>query len=183
MERFWNNTFSGIYPKKLDMTGMSILKQILAQQLVDNILVDIRTRTETRTLKVVTSLLKKQCEISGMDHSARELKRDAAKVTRDLFQGRYDELPILIKELIIPILPVDVKKCLRYDLKKNPDKYITYAMKLCRLDENGSTCFMPTRRSCIPCHVKFDMEAIAQMLIPYRERVRQRKEASDRVLQ
>ena len=53
-------------------------------------------------------------------------------------------------------------------------------MKLCRLDLDGNTCFMPIRRSCVPCHVKFDTEVLAQLLIPYGEGMKQRNEASDR---
>ncbi len=40
--------------------------------------------------------------------------------------------------------------------------------------------FLPTRRSNVPCHCKLDTEAVAQLVIPYAERVELRKSTSDR---
>ncbi len=49
-------------------------------------------------------------------------------------------------------------------------------MKICReAGEKWNVCFLPTRRTNIPCHLKFDTEAIAQ-----REGIEMRSEAVDR---
>ena len=181
MERFWKNTFSVIYPEKINMTRRAVMKQILAQHLINNILVDLRMHTESRTVKVISGLLGKETESSGESRTKGQLKAKAKKIPRSLFQGRYDDLPANVMQAILPLLPNDVEKCLSYDLKKNSEKYVPFALKLCKLDiAEGGMCFMPTRRSCVPCHVKLDMECLGELLIPWKERTKQRKEASDR---
>lgn len=43
-----------------------------------------------------------------------------------------------------------------------------------------TTSIIPTRRSNIPCHSKFDIEAIGEIFLPYKKRGEIRKAAGDR---
>ncbi len=50
-----------------------------------------------------------------------------------------------------------------YDVKANPRKYV---LKLCWLvEDEAGVCFMPTRRSNVPCSVKMDTEYVAQIFL------------------
>lgn len=52
---------------------------------------------------------------------------------------------------------------MRYDLKKNTAKYVGATLRMCQLaGPEGTACFMPTRRSNVPCHVKMDTECVKQ---------------------
>ncbi len=62
------------------------------------------------------------------------------------------------------------------DLKKLPEKYVEFTKKICHaLGEKGKTCFLPSRRSWVPCHCKVDTEGALEMFTPYSERVKLRK--------
>lgn len=87
----------------------------------------------------------------------------------------FESLPDSIREKLRSVVPKDVEKCVRYDLK-NTEKYIQATMKLSLLAEpDRRVCFIPTRRSNIPCHTKIDTESMAQIFIPYSESVQERR--------
>lgn len=66
MQHFWERKFLSLYPDRVDMRGRNVLKQIVAQQMLDNILTDSKTHFESRLLKTVRFLLKSRCEVSGI---------------------------------------------------------------------------------------------------------------------
>ena len=60
------------------------------------------------------------------------------------------------------ILPTYVKKTVNYDLARDPSRYIRSTLK--RVGKCwGGVCFLPTRRSNIPCHFKVDTETAVQL--------------------
>ena len=63
--------------------------------------------------------------------------------------------------------------------------YLNSVLQMCRqLEGDGfgrRLFFMPTRRSNIPCHCKFDTEAMSQIVLSNKERVEARKHLEDRL--
>lgn len=91
----------------------------------------------------------------------------------------FDSVPDEIRDQVRSLIPADVDKCVRYDVKRNPGKYVGVTLKLCQLaKDEDKVCFMPTRRSNIPCHAKMDTECVSQAFVPYAERSAARKEAA-----
>ena len=54
---FWNKHFSRAYPDLLDGKGLSVLKELLAQQMIDCILTDAKTRFQSRLARLIHFLL------------------------------------------------------------------------------------------------------------------------------
>lgn len=167
MKQFADSKFCTIYPQMLDMCGRSMLKQIVAQQILDNILVDMKTRFEFRLRKVVFSLLRDKCpEFASLDSISvrnKSIKRRAYQVADAIMRQDFDSIPVEIREEIWSTLPSHVEKSTRYDLMKSPGKFVGVMMKLVR--EEDEVCFIPTRTSNIPCHTKLDTECVAQVFL------------------
>lgn len=59
-----------------------------------------------------------------------------------------------------------------YDLKKSPGKYVECTRKICKaMGEECNINFLPSRRSWVPCHVKFDTESVLEMFTPCKRRM------------
>ncbi len=106
-------------------------------------------------------------------------RREARRITSAAFLGRWEEVsPLsLVNKLKGEFLPQNPEKgSVHYDLKKSPEKYVEFTKKICHaLGEKGKTCFLPSRRSWVPCHCKVDTEGALEMFTPYSERVKLRK--------
>ena len=57
ISRFWKEKFSIAYPERLEGKGLSVLKQLLCQQLLNCILVDTKTHFKSRLAKLVAVTL------------------------------------------------------------------------------------------------------------------------------
>ena len=79
--------------------------------------------------------------------------------------NHWNDVLIDLKSKLQDILPTTLSMCREMERVKNAKKKIH---------------FLPTRTSNIPCHAKFDTETMAQMFVPYKERVEARKSALDR---
>lgn len=82
MRLFWDSKFSSIYQEKVDMRCKSALKQLVAQQMLDNILVDVKTHFESRLRRVVRSLLERKCPGYLGDASDVESKKSKKSLWR-----------------------------------------------------------------------------------------------------
>lgn len=49
--------------------------------------------------------------------------REANRIAIDAFEGRWENVPDHLTELIRKILPEDIVKCMQYDLKRDPARY------------------------------------------------------------
>ena len=116
--------------------------------------------------------------------SCDNFKLTACKLAGQVFVGIWDDIHVNLKSKLQDVLPANVEKLVAYDLKKNLGKYLNATLRMCQAMERGmsrkKTSFLPTRTSNIPCHTKFDTEAISQMLVPYKERTEARKLAVTR---
>ena len=66
----------------------------------------------------------------------------------------HAHVPIIeIVKVLKGVLPLDVKKNVAYDLVRDPSRYIESTLRISRLmgDSGSLVCFMPTRRSNLPC--------------------------------
>ena len=73
------------------------------------------------------------------------------------------------------------KKDINFEVESNPSRYIQSTLLITRKvrKQLGGVCFLPTRRSNIPSHYKLDTEALAQIFLPYSERVKERKSVGE----
>lgn len=151
LNSFWEDSFSKIYPNLLDSRG----RQLIAEEILSNILVDMKTHFGSRLAKFASSLLSKT-------HSASTAKSDASKFARRAMAGQWASIPKDLEKALRAIFPSDVERCMAYDLKKHPEKYLDTTLKMCRKMEGGAKLigFMPTCRSNVPRHAKFDTEAV-----------------------
>ena len=178
LDRFWKKSFNEIYPDLLDFKGRSMMKQLLAQEILSNILVDTKTHFKSRFRTFLESLLRD-------GDSNGNPKSEACKLTGQVFANHWNDVPIDLKRKLRDILPADVEKSVAYDVMKNPEKYLNATLSMCREMERVQNVkkkihFLPTRTSNVPCHAKFDTETMAQMFVPYKERVEARKSALHR---
>lgn len=167
MQKYWEDTFSKIYPDRVDMEGRSRIKATIADQMETLLLTNATTHFRSRCFKTCLSL--------GLD------KREAIGSVNAAFVGRRGDVA---KEMFERVLPDDVQKNVCYDMKARPSKYVRATFELALLTRGGTkktqVCFCPLRTSCTPCHVKLDTEAMAQIFVPYKQAVRERKTAEDR---
>ena len=107
----------------------------------------------------------------------KEEKRVAFAVATKVCAGKWDEICPSVVSVLKEVLPVNVKNNLNYDLERDPSRYIESTLLISRRvgKQWGGVCFLPTRRSSSPSHYKLDTEALAQIFIPYSERIRDRK--------
>ncbi len=102
-------------------------------------------------------------------------KDEIRKARKLAFVGRWENLP---RDLLQGTLPRDIVKNVQYDLKRDPARYV---MKMCNImGDSCDICFLPTRRSNVPCYCKLDTEDVAQLFILYSERLEMRKSLVDR---
>ena len=187
MRTFWKLHFGRIYPDVLDGKGLSVLKQLLANQMLSCILIDVKSHFKSRLARLVHHLLKTEngehsdAEDKSIRWNSRE-RMTAHRIASRAFADRWDEVPSEIVNVLKGVLPLDVKKNVAYDLVRDPSRYIESTLRISRLmgDSGSLVCFMPTRRSNLPCHCKIDTEAAAQIFLSYSERVRERKAVEDR---
>lgn len=167
LQTFWKKTFCKIHPDKIDLTGKSRLKAILAEQMCSNVLVDCKTHFRSRLFKFVVHLL-------GGDAGKR---REATTVLNSALSGDWENVEPWLKSALGEVLPREIEKgSIHYDLKKSPEKYVACTRRLCRaMGDDCKIQFLPSRRSWVPCHVKFDTESVLQMFVPYKTRVEWRK--------
>ena len=153
-----------------------MLKQLIADQILSNILVDTVIHFRLRMVTFLQSLL-------GEGNSAQDAKMEAHMIAGRVFAGYWKDIPTNLELNLREILPGDVERSVAYDLKKNTAKYLEETLKImwkAVKDGTKRIYFLPTRRSNIPCHQKFDTEAMAQLFISYKERMENRKLALDR---
>ena len=93
------------------------------------------------------------------------------------FREEWMDMNAQLAETLRSVLPGSIEKSsVHYDLAKSPEKYVECTRRLCRLlGEQCKVHFLPSRRSWVPCHVKFDTESVLQMFISYKRRVEWRK--------
>jgi len=191
MATFWKGTFCSIYSDLLDCTGISVTMQILAEQMLSCILMDTKTNFISRFTRCIACMLRKMrsgeeeqgrvpARSNGRKYSKEEL-RQANLLTREAFMGRWENVPHDLACLLKGVLPSDIIKNVYYDLQRDPSRYIKSTFEICKLMENECDfCFLPTRRTNIPCHFKLDTDAVAQLFIPYKQRVEMRTSFPDR---
>lgn len=167
MRTFWIEKFCKIHSDKINLTGKSRLKAILAEQMCINILVDCKTHFRSRLFKLVVQLL----------GGGTGKRREASNVVASAFSGDWENIEPCLANTLRKVLPNEIEKgSVHYDLKKSPGKYVACTKRLCK--EMGDDCkiqFLPSRRSWIPCHVKFYTENVLQMLGPYKSRLEWRR--------
>jgi hypothetical protein len=174
---FWKCTFCKIYPDLLDGRGLSVLKQLLAEQMLTSILVDTKTHFCSRFVKLIVHMNKEPEDGQNARKASREELRAAQRIASEAFAGRWENLAEALKK----VLPPDVVKSVQYDLKRDPARYVSSTFKICEaIGDSCDFCFLPTRRSNIPCHCKLDTEAVSQIFIPHKARKELRKAAGDR---
>ena len=164
---FWNERFCNIHKDRIDLTGKSRLKAVLAEQMCSNILVDCKTHFRSRLFKLVIHLL-------GGDAGKRW---EASKVVESVFSGNWENIEPTLENSLRKVLPADIEKGnIYYDLKKSPGKYVACTKRLCKaMGEDCKIHFLPSRRSWVPCHVKFDTESVLQMFTTNRRRMEWRR--------
>lgn len=146
------------------MVGRSQLKARVIDQMLVSILNNATIHFASRFRKYTIHL--------GVE------KKDSARVVGDAFKGRWDLVPESVRMPLREILPERVdSNNVHIDLKKFPSKYVGATYRLSRAMPDSDICFAPLRRSCIPCHVKLDTEALAQIFVPYKKAVEARKAA------
>ena len=139
-----------------------MLKALVAEQMLVTILTEVDTRFRSRCVKLCLMLGAKD-------------KRAAARIVRAsliLYEvERHSRESCKHHEESAASTPEKKQhNNTLYDLKASPSRYLEPTLLLCR--ELGpelckfSSC--PTRSSCMPCHVKFNTESIAQILLPHK---------------
>lgn len=204
MSTFWKLHFSKIYPDLLAGEGLSMLKQLLADQMLSCILVDTKTHFKSRLAKFIHFLVKRKGreqdrELNSQNSGEQEddvhsqeclekrwtaiEKKEAFRIASSVFANKWVEVPPELKYDLRSILPSEPRKNVAYDLTIDPSRYVESTLRISRLmgDVGNLVTFMPTRRSNVPCHCKLDTETIAQLFVSYSERVQQRKAAEDRI--
>lgn len=175
MDAFLKNRFSAAYPRPIDARGSSYLRQLIAQQILDSIEVDCKTHFRKRLERYVLHLY------GGSDKTARH---EASKVTHRALSLDWDGVPESLRDRLRAILPDSPPKSHYYDLRSRPGRYLNCTLQMCMQMESSKSrfniCFMPTRRSNIPCHCKLDTEALSQILIPSKERTEARRVIPER---
>ena len=137
---------------------MSILKSILAEQMLTIVLTDVTTRFRSRCAKL--------CILLGAEN-----KRAASKIVDSAFFQRWSNVPSPQKEALKRVLPENpTKDSTFYDIKASPGRYLEATLKLCREmgEEKCKFSFCPTRSTCVPCNAKFDTESIVQLMLLHR---------------
>ncbi len=165
MREYSEQLFVDIYPQKVDMKGLCMMKSLVAEQMLSTVLTEVTTRFESRCVKL--------CIKKGAKN-----KREASQIVNSAFLGRWDDLEDTYSEPFKRVLPPNVtKNSIHYDLKANPSRYFEATLRLCReiSTDDCKFSFCPTRSSCIPCHCKIDTKSLAQLLLPYKECVKARK--------
>lgn len=79
MKCFWDEKFSRVCPERVDMTGRSRLKAIVADQMEINIVNNAKTHFFTRC--------RKYCIHLGVD------RKDSHRVVPDAFHSRWEQVP------------------------------------------------------------------------------------------
>ena len=190
METFWEKKFRLVYPDRVNCVGNSRIKATVADELVKCVLTNVTTHFRSRCARL--------CRILGLE------KRKAFSNVSLAFLGRWDEVDLTVREPLCRVFPSDpAKQSVIYNMKKNPSRYVSATFRLEK--ESASTakkeeedtsvgssspskerkiskefCFAPTRRSCVPTHVKIDTETCAQVTMRYSEAVKERKDAIER---
>ena len=140
------------------MTGKSILKALVAEQMQVTISTDVIHRFRSRCIKLCLAL-------------GAEDRRTATKWVDAAFLGRWENVQDKPGEALRRVIPPFLKKnSTYYDMKSSPFCYLGVTLSLCR-ELGPELCkfsFCPTRSGCIPSHIKFDTEALAQILLPKR---------------
>ena len=160
---YGEKVFSEVYPEKVDMKGKSLLKSLVAEQMLSTVLTDVSVRFRSRCVKL--------CLLAGSGK-----KSSALRAVDSAFFGRWQDVPSSCEGPLRRVLPENPANTF-YDLKARPERYFAATAKLCREigEESCKFSFCPTRSSCVPCHCKFDTEAMAQLLLPYKTCVEERK--------
>ena len=106
MRLFYESKFSSIYPNRLGMIGKSMLKQLIANQMLENILTDVKTHFESRLLKVVFRILSEEDNTSRMT-SKSAVKREAARISNAVMRQDFDSVPDEMRDRIRSAIPAD----------------------------------------------------------------------------
>lgn len=167
LRTFWKDRFCKIHPDKSDLTGKSRLKAILAEQMCSNVLVDCKTHFRSRLFRLVMHLLRGDAD----------KRHEASKAVASAFSNDWENMEPRLRNTLRKVLPDEIEKgSISYDLKKSPGKYVACTKQICKI--LGNDCkmqFLPSRRSWVPCHVKFDTESILQMFTPSKRRLEWRR--------
>lgn len=103
-------------------------------------------------------------------------RKKASRITSAAFAGHWESVPESMRERLREVLPKEVERCVQYDLKKDPSRYVESTLRIClAMGKECKICFLPT-----PRHVKMDTETVAQAFVPYSERIDARRKAIDR---
>ena len=108
MRHFWKQKFPSFYPDKVSMQRMSMLNQIVAQQMLDNILVDPNTHFEKKTPQDDAIPCKTRCKVSGIGKKA--LWGRAMKICNAVIHGDLESIPEEIRDEFRTIMPREEEK-------------------------------------------------------------------------
>ena len=90
METFWNERFSKVYPKKVDVVGKSRVTAAVAEQMADCILTNATTHFESRCRRL--------CNLLGVD------RKKALVCVENAFRERWD----MVRECLQRVMPSDL---------------------------------------------------------------------------
>lgn len=150
----WTQNYSTIYPTLVECRGRSFMKQLLAEQTLNNILVDVKIHFKSRLQRFIKGAL-----------NYNDSESTAGTFAGQVLVGIWGEVPTDLKSKLQEILPANVERSVAYDLKKNP---LNAMLKMRQAMEPVSEekrkkikkkYFLLTRTSNVPCHVKFNTEA------------------------
>ena len=121
MRVYKEEKFSRAYSDKVDLTGLSMIKALAAEQMSTLIHTDVTNRFTSRCTKLCI-------ELGGV-----EKKPLARKIVNSAFLGRWDEVPKVCSEVLKRVIPKNPKKGnTYYDLKADPSRYFKATLKMCR---------------------------------------------------
>lgn len=68
-------------------------------------------------------------------------RKEASRIMSAEFAGDWDAVPVSMREQLREVLPKEVDRCVQYDLKKDPSRYV---LKICLgMGKNCKVCFLP----------------------------------------
>ena len=84
------------------------MKQLIAEQILSNILTDTKTHFKSTLGRFLQGVLKRD-----------DSKSTGCKLAGQVFVGNWENVPVDVKGKILDILPVNLDKSVAYDLKKD----------------------------------------------------------------
>ena len=119
METFWKESFSKVYPNRVDAVGKSRVTAAVAEQMADCILTNATTHFESRCRRL--------CILLGVD------RKMALSCIANAFRGRWDLVDERVREPLHRAIPPDpAKGSVWYDMKTRQSAYVSATFRLCQ---------------------------------------------------